>query len=90
MMVFVTHSPALHLALLTPHVLVHPGAQAHPVRVRSPHSCHLYHYFLIECINTEGLDCQTIYGTEHEQLTTNEFVWTRHYSMYICAYIVCQ
>lgn len=26
------HSPGLHLALMIPHVLAHPGAQVHPVK----------------------------------------------------------
>lgn len=43
------------------------------------------YYFLLECINTEGLSCQTIYWTEHEQLITNSFVWNRHY-VHLCIY----
>lgn len=31
------HSPGLRLAQMIPHVLDHPGAQVHPVRVKSPH-----------------------------------------------------
>lgn len=51
MMVLVTHSPDLRLALMTPHVLDHPGAQVHPVRVRMSLIILSQYYFLLECMS---------------------------------------
>ncbi len=81
MMVLVSHSPDLRLALLTPHVLVHPGAQVHPVRGIISNIILSLYYFLLECISTEKI----IYWEEHEQLITNEFVWNGH-SVHLCIY----